>query len=266
MVSLDGPIDRTDVPPRIHEVQEAESVMGRLVPLLVTVVALASSCGCAGPGWYRALGDLPGVASSDYAFYFFCSTASQLYPHSPPQVESSMMEALADLGFKVDEPPVHQKDGECLIEATAPDGRPTRIAIAPQNAMTNVKVQVGHASLGDYDLSRTLLRRVALNFGTVMRAYTPMEATLPRRFIVPRPVPVSPPPRPPEEIEGEGLRLTPGDSATNLDEPPIPGQVAPPTLPQPLNVPGAAQGFIPTRDYPNPPYVPYAPFPYYPLQ
>jgi hypothetical protein len=266
MVSTVGPDDRTDAQSGFPEVQEAQSVMGRIVPLIVMVIPLAASCGCAGPGWYRAIGNLPGIASSDYAFYFFCSTASQVYQFTPPQVESSMMEALADLGFKVVEPPTHQPDGESLIQATAPDGRATRITITPQSAMTNVKVSVGHVQVGDYELSRTLLRRVALNFGTVMRAFTPMETTLPRRFNVSRGIPASPAPKPPEDIQGEGLRPSPGEAATNLDEPAIPGQVAPPTIPQTLGIPGAAQGFIPTRDFPNPPYMPYAPFPYYPIQ
>src|SRR5690348_3154489 len=97
--------------------------MGRIVPLIAMVIPLAVCSGCAGPGWYRSIGNLPGIAASDYAFYFFCSTASQLYPHTPPQVESSMMEALADLGFTVVEPSTHEKGGECLIRAIAPDGR-----------------------------------------------------------------------------------------------------------------------------------------------
>jgi hypothetical protein len=266
MVSAVGPNSRTDAQPGFPEAQEAKSAMGRIVPLVVMVIPLAASCGCSGLGWYRAIGDLPGVAPSDYAFYFFCSTASQLYPATPSQVESSMLEALGDLGFKVLEPPIHQKDGESLIRASAPDGRPTRITIIPQNAMTNVKVAVGHWGVGDYDLSRDLLRRVALNFGTVMRAYTPVDTTVPRKIYTWRGLPASPRPQPPEDIRGEGLRPRPGEADTNLEEPAIPGQVAPPTIPQTLSVPGAMQGFVPTRDFPNPPYMPYAPFPYYPLQ
>ncbi len=94
--------------------------MGRIVPLIVMVIPLVASCGCSGLGWYRAIGNLPGVAATDYAFYFFCSTASQLYPCTPSQAESSTLEALGDLGFKVLEPPTHQKDGESLIRAAPP--------------------------------------------------------------------------------------------------------------------------------------------------
>ncbi len=137
--------------------------------------------------------------------------------------------------------------------------------ITPQNAMTNVKVMVGHVPVGDYELSRDLLRRVALNFGTVMRAYTPIDTTVPRKIVMSRGIPPSPPPNPPEEIRGEGLRPIPGE-ATSSEEPAIPGQVSPPTDPQMMGLPGAMPGFIPTRDFPNPPYMPYAPFPYYPLQ
>ncbi len=239
-------------------------MMGRIVPLVVMGIPLLASCGCSGLGWYRSIGNLPGVAATDYAFYFFCNTASQLYPCTPAQAESSLLEAMGDLGFKVVGPPIRQQDGDCLIQATAPDSRPTRITITPQNAMTNVKVAIGHVSVGDYELARDLLRRVALNFGTLMRVYTPVDTTVPRKFIMSRGIPASPPPKPPEEIKGEGLRPRPGESATNLEEPAIPGQVAPPTIPQLMNFPGGTQGFIPTRDFPNPPNMPYAPFPYYP--
>ena len=98
-----------------------------------------------------------------------------------------MLEALADLGFRVNDPPVHA-NGECVIRAKAPDGRTTRITIAPQNAMTMARVVI-RPYLGDYQLSRDLLRRVALNFGSGMRAYTPVDTTVPRRINLPTPVP-----------------------------------------------------------------------------
>ena len=48
----------------------------------------------------RSAGHIPGVAPTDYAFYNFCGTSSQLYQFSPPEVEGSTIEALGDLGFQ----------------------------------------------------------------------------------------------------------------------------------------------------------------------
>lgn len=81
--------------------------MKRTLPIMAAVICLASASGCGGLGWYRAAGGIPGVAASDYAFYDFCGASSQVYQFSPLQVESSALEALGDLGFKVTEPPVH---------------------------------------------------------------------------------------------------------------------------------------------------------------
>ena len=178
--------------------------MRRVARLIFAATTLSALCGCAGPGLYRSIGSLPGVAWTDYAFTFYCDTATQLFQFSPPQVETSMLEALADLGFRVNDPPVHT-DGECVISAKAPDGRTTRITIAPQNAMTMARVVI-HPYLGDYQLSRDLLRRVALNFGSGMRAYTPVDLTVTRRINLPTPVPEPTHPRPPEALKGEGLR------------------------------------------------------------
>jgi hypothetical protein len=237
--------------------------MRRIVPLIVAMICSSAACGCGGLGVYRSLGHLPGVASTDYAFYDFCGTSSQLYQFSPPQVESSMMEALGDLGFKRIELPDHQPDGESCIHARTPDGRSIKIVIAPQNNLTNVKVKIGPDSLGDYELSRDLLRRVALNLGTVMRAHTPMDSTLPRRFNVSAGIPPRAGSNPPSFLEGEGLRpsATPGRAEANRNETPTDeagedGAEGLPVIPIP--------GYTPTRGYPNPPYMPYAPFPYTP--
>src|SRR4051812_29003230 len=51
---------------------EAEPDMARVGRLIVMAGTLAASCGCAGGGWYRAIGNLPGVAWTDYAFTFYC--------------------------------------------------------------------------------------------------------------------------------------------------------------------------------------------------
>jgi hypothetical protein len=231
----------------------------------VGLVILSATSGCGVLGLYQSAGHLPGIAITDYAFYFFCGTASQLYPFAPVQTGSSMMEALADLGFQVSEPPAPQPDGVFLIRARTPDGRPARITISPQNAMTNVRVVIGPCHLGDYELSRDLLRRAALNLGTGMRAYTPTETTVARRINVPRGVPPQIPPTPPEELQGEGLRPIPGQPTMPLEEQTVPGSVVPPIVPQMLGLPGALQQFVPTRDFPNPPNMPYAPFPYTPF-
>jgi hypothetical protein len=235
-------------------------VMQRVARIIVTAGMVSVLSGCYGPGLYRGIGNVPGAAWTDYAFTFFCDTATQLYPATPIQIESSMLEALADMGFRDVQPPIRE-DGMSVIQVRAPDGRPVRITIAPQNAMTMVTVAIGPCHLGDYNLSRELLRRVALNFGTVMRAYTPVEKTLPRRINPVNPVPEPIPPPPPEALKGEGLR--PGTSqkeAAPLEEQTVPGSVVPPIM----SVPGFG-GFIPTMAYPNPPNMPYAPWPYTPF-
>ncbi len=232
--------------------------MGRHARLIIAAATLSGLCGCAGGGLYRAIGSLPGVAWTDYAFTFYCDKATQLFQFTPPQVETSMLEALADMGFRVSDPPVHT-DGECVISAKAPDGRTVRITVAPQNAMTMVTVVI-HPYLGDYQLSRDLLRRVALNFGSGMRAYTPVDLTLPRRFNPPTPIPAPNQPPPPEALKGEGLRPDINQKESATDEMTVPGSVVPPYM----NAPGITGGFIPTMAFPNPPNMPYAPFPYTP--
>jgi hypothetical protein len=233
--------------------------MQRVARLILAAGTLSVLCGCHGPELYRSIGDIPGTAWTDYAFTFFVDKATQLYPATPVQIESSMFEALADLGYRDIKPPIHE-NGVSIIRARARDGRPVRITIEPQNAMTMVTVAVGPAHLGDYQLSADLLRRVALNFGTVMRAYTPVEKTVTRRINPPNPIPAAIPPPAPEALKGEGLR--PGISqkeAGPLEEQTVPGSVVPPIM----SVPGVG-GFIPTMSYPNPPNMPYAPWPYTP--
>jgi hypothetical protein len=233
--------------------------MARVGRLIVAAGTLSALCGCAGPGWYRAIGNLPGVAWTDYAFTFYCDTATQLYPATAPQIESSMLEALTDYGFRDLKPP-DRDQGTCVIRGKAPDGRHMRVTITSQNAMTMVAVAIS-PPIGDYQLSRDLLRRVALNFGTVMRAYMPVEMTLPRRINTPNPIPPPVPPAPPEALKGEGLRPDlKQKEATGTEEPTLPGSVVPPIM----GVPGMLGGFVPTMAFPNPPNVPYAPWPYYP--
>ncbi len=230
--------------------------MVRAARLFVAASTLSVLCGCAGPKWYRAIGGIPGVAWSDYAFTFYCDTATQLYPAAPGQIESSVLEALADLGFRDVAPPERTEEA-CLIRCKAPDGRHVRITIRPQNAMTLVAVAIS-PPVGDYALSRDLLRRVALNFGTGMRVFTPVDTTLPRRINPPSLVPRSAPPRPPEALQGEGLRPDLRREAAGPEEITVPGSVVPPIM----SVPGVLGGWVPSMAFPNPPNVPYAPWPY----
>ncbi|MGP0068666.1 MAG: hypothetical protein ACLQGP_34330 [Isosphaeraceae bacterium] len=237
--------------------------MRRIIPLIVAMISSSAFCGCGELGLFRSVGHLPGVAPTDYAFYDFCGTSSQLYQFSLPQVESSMMVALGDMGFKVAGPPDHQPDGETCIKGHTPDGRSFKTTIKPQGNLTNVRIKVGPDSLGDYELSRDLHRRVALNLGTAMRAYTPVDSTLPRRLNFSTGIPPRAGSSPPIELKGEGLRPnikqtrdegtsneTPSEEMDADDE-------GLPTTPIP--------SFTPTRAYPNPPNMPYAPFPYTPF-
>jgi hypothetical protein len=240
--------------------QEVKQAMRWIVPRIVAAISLAPASGCGGLGWYRAAGHLPGVAATDYAYYDFCGTSSQLFQFPAPQVESALIEGLRDLGFKVLGPPDYKPGGEVLVHAQTPDGRPANITVTPQNAMTNVRVRIGPIHIGDEALSHELLRRVALNFGTVMRAYTPVDATLPRRINMPRGIPPQVPYPPPQALQGDGLRPDESRDKRVRDEEPLPDtETVPPTT-----LPGPFQGFIPTRDYPNPPNMPYAPYPYTP--
>jgi hypothetical protein len=198
------------------------------------------------------------VAWTDYAFTFYCDTATQLYPATPEQIESSMTVALGDLGFFKVQPPEHH-DGVGTIRCKAPDGRHVRITISRRGTMTIVAVAVS-PHLGDYQLSRDLLRRVALNFGTGMRAYTPAETTVPYRINPPNPLPPRQAPPPPEALHGEGLRPDLKQEAIP-EEITVPGQVVPPIM----SVPRVTEGWYPTIDYPNPPNMPYAPWPYAPF-
>jgi hypothetical protein len=133
-------------------------------------------------GWYRAIGDLPGIAPSDYAFYEFCGTSSQVFQFSLPQVQTAAIEALRDLGFKDIGPVKPCRDEALAMKLHTPDGRPATITFTPQNTMTNMRIVIGPAHVGDQLLSRDVFRRVALNFGTLPRDYMPLEPTLARRI------------------------------------------------------------------------------------
>jgi hypothetical protein len=230
--------------------------MGRIPTLFAAVVCVASASGCGGLGLFRAAGHIPGVAPTDYAFYNFCDVASQLYPASPSQIESSAIEALGDLGFVPEKPPEHLPSGECTIIAKTPDGRPTKVTIAPQNSLTNVKVAIGPVHIGDQELSRDLLRRISLNFGTVMRAYTPVDTTLPKRINASQFKPREENTPGPYELQGEGLRPNEKRDKAAEDELVPPDQQAPAASSLPGVIQGLMQGFG-AQANPNLPYVPF---------
>jgi hypothetical protein len=234
--------------------------------LFAVVVCVASASGCGGPGWLRAAGHIPGVATTDYAFYNFCDVASQLYPASPSQIESSAIEALGDLGFILEGPPTHSPAGEATIIAKTPDGRPTKMTILRQNSLTNVKVAIGPVHIGDQELSRDLLRRISLNFGTVMRAYTPVDTIVPRRINASRFAPEAGKPTT-IELTGEGLRPNENRDKAAGEGMGAPGEEQPPAssvpavLPGFIQVPGGGLIQVPGPGVQPNPNLPYVPFP-----
>ena len=209
-------------------------MVGRRIAFLLIVAAVLPAGGCGAIGWTRALGHFPGVAPTDYAFYDYFGTQSQLYQFSVPQVQGATLQALGDLGFKVAGPPKVTQEGEVAIEARTPDGRPAEISITPQNNLSNLRVKIGPVCVGDSSLSRDLFKRVALNFGTLPRSYTPLEPTLSKRQ---NHVLVNPDPYTSERYEtllGEGLR--PGETRGTVEgEQNNPGSMIAPTPVMPLN-------------------------------
>jgi hypothetical protein len=235
--------------------QETGRSMRRIFPLATVVICLASASGCGGLGLFRAAGHIPGVAPTDYAFYNFCGTSSQLYQFSPAQIESSAMEALGDLGFRVPEPPVHVPSGDSIIRARTPDGRPAKITITPQNSLTNVRSEIGPVHIGDEELSRDLFRRIAANFGTGPRAHTPYDATLPKRFNTST-FAAQAEHTPPMQLEGDGLRPNENRDKSASEETGVPGQES-----SAAGVPGVLQGLMPGSGQQQGLYIPGVPYP-----
>ncbi|QEH35851.1 hypothetical protein OJF2_44080 [Aquisphaera giovannonii] len=218
--------------------------MRRNVATAATMLIGLIAPGCGLPGWYRAVGSIPGVAASDYAFYNFCGTSSQVFQFPVPQVEGATIEALRDLGFTEQHPAERRGHEARAMTARAPDGRTATITLTPQNGMTNARITFGPAHVGDERLSRDVLRRVALNFGTLPRDYMPVEPVLARRLN--HRGPASPPQtggEPPVTLEGEGLR--PGQDHNAR---PTPEFTAPIT--------GEGSGVIPPPFDPSRPYYP----------
>jgi hypothetical protein len=234
--------------------------MRRIVPVIVALSFLASAGGCGGAGWYQAVGHLPGTAFTDYAYYDFCGTSSQLYPLPAPVVEGSLIEAMGDLGYKIGGPPVREPDGLVIVHAHTPDGRPADVTLTPQNSLTNVRIVIGPGHIGDVDTSRELFRRIAMNMGTAIRAINPIDATVPKRFNTPNGLPPRIAPGPPDTLEGEGLRPN-----ENRDKPVTVEEPEPETEEgQRPGLPDFLRNLVPTRDNPNP-GMPWSPFPYTPF-
>ncbi len=221
--------------------------------LLLLAMSLLAS-GCSSLGWYRAVGHFPGIAPSDYAFYDYCGVSSQVFQFTPPQVQSAAVEALRDFGFRDFQPPRKCPDGGVEIQLHTPDGRDATVTFTRQNSMTNMKFTVGPLHVGDEMLAREVFRRVGLNFGTLPRAYLPLEPVLARRMNPPSDMPPEIPGPPPETLEGEGLRPGEEDSRPSLEyTAPVTGSGSG-IVPQP---------FDPYRSYNsgvNYPLYPYDPF------
>ncbi len=234
--------------------------MRPIVMLVVVVSSALPFCGCGSLGWYRSIGNIPGVAPSDWAFYAFCGTSSQVFQFSIPQVQSAAIEALRDLGFK-DIGPAKPCPNEALaMKMHTPDGRLATVTFTPQNRLTNMRIVIGPAHIGDETLSRDVFRRVALNFATLPRDYMPLEPVLAQRINPPTALP----PwmhEPSETLKGEALR--PEESRT----PPTPEFTAPVTgtgsgvIPPPFDP--YRSGF-PSNLYPSLYNMPGLPFPYGP--
>ena len=140
--------------------------------LLLAAPLFLASVGC------QSIGNLPGIDPTDYAYMFYQSNVSQVYSQSVPQVQSSALEAMADLGYT--EIRCKLDSGIVTIQATTLDHRPARVTIQPRNTMSSMTVKIGEC--GDEMVSETLTRRVALNFGELPRTLIPIEPTLSRRI------------------------------------------------------------------------------------
>lgn len=167
--------------------------MSRRALLLIGGAVLGSS-GC------QSIGRFPGIDPTDYAYINYLCNTTQVYPQDVRQVQSSALEAMADLGYTDIE--CEPKGDQVFIQATTLDGRPAQVTIRPRNKMSSMTVKIGVE--GDEMVASALIQRVAMNFGMLPRTLVPIEPTLSRRIdpLSPR-VLVVPPPNfraaPPEE-------------------------------------------------------------------
>jgi hypothetical protein len=225
--------------------------MRRIACLVVVCWGLPLG-GCGIPGWFRSVGHFPGVAPSDYAFYRYWATSSQLYQFPVPQVAMSAREALGDFGFKVVRPPRNCPDGTVFIDALTPDGRSAEVTITPQNNLTNMRIKIGPVCVGDEMLSRDVFKRVAVNFGTSPRNYTPLEPVLERRINHPPGMALQEGFPRYETLLGEGLRPGETRGTTGEEE----NQGGPQQRPNPI-----LYGTEMPNWYTSPPIIPFLPAP-----
>ena len=133
---------------------------------------LAIGAGC------QAVGELPGIDPTDYAYTRYGCDTSQVYMQDMRQVGSAALEALGDLGYTdVSCEPTAER---VTIRGRTVDGRPARVVVTPRNGMSTMSVKVGPA--GDESAAQALIHRVALNFGMLPRTIIPLEPTLSRRL------------------------------------------------------------------------------------
>ncbi|MGC8639341.1 MAG: hypothetical protein ACP5XB_05615 [Isosphaeraceae bacterium] len=238
--------------------------MRRVVMLALVVGCMLPAGGCVSWEWLRSVGHFPGIAPSDYAFYSYCGTSSQVFQFPVEQVQGSAVEALLDLGFRELGPakPCHDLPAALEISALTPDGRPATITFTPQNRMTNMRITIGPTHIGDEMLSRDIFKRVALNFGTIPRDYLPMEPTLANRFNPPVPIRPEHAGQTSETLEGEGFRpgeenLAPAPEFTTPVTGTGSGVFPIPFDPYRMN----SSPYYPTLPYPFSPSLPSVPYP-----
>jgi hypothetical protein len=232
--------------------------MRRNVPLVIIVLSGLLAGGCGSLGWYRAIGNIPGVAPSDWAFYEFCGTSSQVFQFSLPQVQSAAIEALRDLGFKDIGPAKPCHDEAIAMKMRTPDGRPATVTFTPQNQMTNMRIVIGPAHIGDETFCRDIFRRVGLNFGTLPRDFMPLDPILARRINPPSVLPPSMRGESPEMLKGDVLRPGEGRAAAGEFTAPVTGTGSG-LIPQPFD---PYRSSFPYNLYNMPSYSPSLPYPY----
>jgi hypothetical protein len=204
--------------------------MARRALILAALTALAP-LGC------RSIGRFPTIDPSDYAYVYFNGTSTQVLQYTMPQVESSVLQALGDLGFKKIERKLKENGSVCITALTL-DNRPTIVTLRPRNvAMTKLSVLIG---VGDEMAASALIQRTTLNFGTIQRVIMPIEPTLERRFNVvpPVPMPRSGPTALPPMVPSEGApRFAEPTDESAPATPPTPGATGPFSTPGPVQSP-----------------------------
>jgi hypothetical protein len=122
--------------------------------------------------------------------------------------------------------------------------------------LTNVRVEIGPTHLGDRELARDFFRRISLNFGTTMRAYTPVDTTLPKRINASRFISEGKP-TVIMQLEGDGLRPNEDrDKAAAGELPPTDQEAAAAN-----SIPAVLQGLLQGAGVAPGPNLPFVPFP-----